>query len=147
MNAKTLIDNLHRRGVRLRIDGEVLRWFGPVGVMTETDLSTLRRHKGELLAALATPDSGAFEKRAAIGEHDGGLPRQEAKTLAAGLHRESVARWAAEIGRLAKLRAISPDGAEALRRAQAFIGEGWALQSIRLGWDEAELFGVCPRAP
>ena len=49
MNAKTLIDNLHRRGVRLRIDGDVLRWFGPVGVMTETDLSTLRRHKAELV--------------------------------------------------------------------------------------------------
>lgn len=49
MNAKTLIDNLHRRGVRLRIDGEGLRWFGPVGVMTETDLSTLRRHKAEAL--------------------------------------------------------------------------------------------------
>ena len=48
MNAETLIDSLHRRGVRLRIDGEVLRWFGPVGVMTETDLSTLRRHKAEL---------------------------------------------------------------------------------------------------
>ena len=56
-------------------------------------------------------------------------------------------RWAAEIERLAKLPAVSPEGAEALKRARAFIGEGWALQAARLGWDEVELFGVCPRAP
>jgi len=156
MNAKTLIDNLHRRGVRLRIDGEVLRWFGPVGVMTETDLSTLRRHKAALLAALAAPDSDAFEERAGIIEHDAGLPRQEAETLAAqeqghadadSLHGETVAHWAAEIDRLATFPAVSPDGAEALKRARTFIADGWALQAARLGWDEVELFGVCPRVP
>ncbi len=43
--------------------------------------------------------------------------------------------------------AVSPEGAEALKRAQAFIAEGWALQAARLGWDEVELFGVCPRKP
>ena len=84
------------------------------------------------------------------------LTQEQAETLAAqeqghanadSLHRELVERWAAEIGRLAKLRADSPEGAKALKRAQAFISEGWALQAARLGWDEIELFGVCPRAP
>ena len=102
------------------------------------------------------PNLDAFEERAAIIEFDGGLPRQEAETLAAqqqgfadadSLHGESVRRWAAEIERLATLPAVSPDGADALMRAQAFISEGWALQAARLGWDEVELFGVCPRAP
>ncbi len=36
---------------------------------------------------------------------------------------------------------------EALKRAQAFLADGWALQAARLGWGEVELFGVCPRAP
>ena len=156
MNAETLIDSLHRRGVRLRIDGEVLRWFGPVGVMTEADLSTLRQHKAALLAALAAPDPDAFEERAAIIEHDAGLPRQEAETLAAqeqghadadSLHGGIADRWAAEIERLVSLPAVSPEGAEALKWARAFISAGWALQAVRLGWGEVELFGVCPRAP
>ncbi len=102
------------------------------------------------------PDPDAFEERAAIIEFDGGQPRREAENLAAreqsfddadSLHGELVRRWAAEIEPLANLPAVSPDGAEALKRAQAFISEGWALQAARLGWGEVELFGVCPRAP
>ncbi len=101
-------------------------------------------------------DENTYEERAAVAEHDGGLSRQEAETLAAqeqgfddadSLHGESVRRWAAEIERLAKLPAVSRYGAEALKRARAFIAEGWALQAARLSWDEVELFGVCPRAP
>ncbi len=84
------------------------------------------------------------------------LQRKEAETLAAqeqgfddaySLHAEAVGRWAAEIERLAKLPAVSSEGAEALRRARAFIAEGWALQAVRLGWGAVELFGICPRAP
>ena len=102
------------------------------------------------------PDPDVIEERAGIIEHGGGLPRQEAETLAAreqgygdadSLHGESVRRWAVEIERLAKLPTVSPDGTQALKRAQAFISEGWALQAARLGWGEVELFGVCPRAP
>ena len=66
---------------------------------------------------------------------------------ASSLHRELVARWASEIEQLATLPVVSPDGAEALKRARAFIRKGWALQAVRLGWGEVELFGVCPRAP
>ena len=156
MNVSAILDDLYKRGVQLRIDGERLRWFAPVGVVTEIDLTALREHKAEVLATLAAPDPDAFEERAAIIEHDGGMPRQDAETLAAqeqgfddadSLHRESVGRWAAEIERLAKLPAISPDGAAALERAQAFITEGWALQAARLGWVEVDLFGVSSRAP
>ncbi len=105
---------------------------------------------------ISPPDPDAFEERSAIIEYDGGLPRQEAETLAAqeqgyddtgSLHGEIAQRWATELGLLAKLRAVSPDSAKALKSARAFISEGWALQAARLGWDEVELFGVCPRAP
>ncbi len=108
------------------------------------------------LAPRILVDKDTYEERAAIIEYDGGLPRQEAETLAAqeqgfndadSLHRELVERWATEIERMLKLRAVGPEGTEALRRAQAFISEGWALQAARLGWDEVELFGVGPHTP
>lgn len=35
-----------------------------------------------------------------------------------------------------------PEIARALDEARTFIREGWALQAIRLGWGELELFGV-----
>ncbi len=117
-------------------------------------------------------DADAFEERAGIIHEahtttiaDDGSPlpepiftltQKQAETLAAqeqgyddagSLHGDVVQRWAAEIERLATLPAVSPDGAEALKRAQAFIADRWALQAVRLGWDEIELFGVCPRAP
>ena len=63
------------------------------------------------------------------------------------LHGAAVERWSVEIDRLVRLRAVSTEGATALKRAQAFISEGWALQAVRLGWDEIQLFGVCPRKP
>jgi hypothetical protein len=126
----------------------------------------------DLLKHLSPDQLDAFEERAAIIHEahartradDGallpdpifGITRNEAEMLAAveqghadadSLYGEIVARWATEINRLATLRAASPDGAKALKSAQAFIAEGWALQAARLGWEEVELFGVCPRAP
>ena len=50
MSAAALIDGLHRRGVRLRVDGEMIRWRAPVGVMTDADLSALRHSKAEAQA-------------------------------------------------------------------------------------------------
>jgi len=82
MNVETLIDGLHRRGVRLRIDGEVLRWFGPVGVMTEADLSALREHKAEVLAILREEQRDGIEERAAIIQFDAYLSRREAERRA-----------------------------------------------------------------
>ena len=154
------------------------RWLHAAGVSTEVHKGQFR-HKGQKPPIgtetppcvpcvpsvpygltskhlITAPDPDAFEERAAIIEHDAGLPRQEAETLAAqeqghadagSFHSDVVGRWAAEIERLATLPAVSPDGAQALKRARAFIREGWALQAARLGWDEVELFGVCPVAP
>ncbi len=141
-------------------------------MLTPERIEELRRHKAELLVALAAPDTDAFAERAAIIHEahtittaDGSTPlpepiftltQEQAETLAAqdqgfndvpGLQGEMSRRWAAEIERLARLPAISPEGAVALKRARTFISEGWALQAARLGWDEVELFGVCPRAP
>jgi hypothetical protein len=125
-------------------------------MLTPERIEELRQHKADLLIALAAPDLAVYEERAGIIEHDGGLPRQEAESLAAqeqgfndadSLHGELVGRWATEIDRLTKLRAVSAEGAEALKQAQAFISQGWALQAVRPGWDEIELFGACPRAP
>ena len=82
MNASALIDDLHRRGVRLRIDGEILRWFGPVGVMAESDLSALREHKAEVMAVIREQDADRIEERAAIIEFDAYLSRREAERRA-----------------------------------------------------------------
>jgi len=156
MLAHDLINEFADAGIRLTAENGQVIFEGPREVLTPERIEELRRHKAELLAALTPPDPDAFEERSAIIEFDAGLPCQEAETLAAqeqghadadSLHGATVARWSTEIERLAKLRAVSPEGAEALKRAQAFIRHGWALQAARLGWDEVELFGICPRAP
>ncbi len=79
MTEQALIDGLHRRGVRLRIDGNRLRWFAPVGVVTEADLSALRKHKAEVLAILRAEQSDRIEERAAILQFDAYLSRREAE--------------------------------------------------------------------
>ncbi len=172
MLARKLIDEFADAGIRLTAQNGQVVFEGPREVLTPERIEELRQHKAELLAALAAPDPDAFEERAAIIHEahaitradDGAplpepifaLPRQDAETRAAqeqdyddadSLHRESVGRWGTEIERLARLPAIGPEGAEALKRAQAFISSGWALQAARLGWDEVELFGCCPVAP
>jgi hypothetical protein len=82
MNVETLINGLHRRGVRLRIDGERLRWFAPVGVVTEADLTALRQHKAEVLAILREEERGRIEERAAILQFDAYFSRREAERRA-----------------------------------------------------------------
>ncbi len=75
MIEQALLDGLHRRGVRFRIDGERLRWFAPVGVVTEADLSALRQSKPEVLAIIR-------EERAAIIQFDAYYSRREAERRA-----------------------------------------------------------------
>ncbi len=152
---------LHAAGVSTEVQKGQIRQKGqkpPIGAETQTSVPCVPSVPYGLTSKhpITAPDPDAFQERAGIIEHDAGLPRQEVETLAAqqqgftdadSLHGESVRCWAAEIERLAKLPAVSPDGAEALKRARAFIAKGWALQDARLSWDEVELFGVCPRAP
>ena len=82
MNVETLINDLHRRGVRLRVDGDRLRWFAPVGVVTEADLSALRNHKAEVLAILREEERDRIEERGAILQFDAYLSRREAERRA-----------------------------------------------------------------
>jgi len=82
MNASAILDNLQRRGVRLRADGDVIRWQAPTGVMTEADLSALRHSKPEVLAIIREADADAFEERSAIIQFDAYFSRREAERRA-----------------------------------------------------------------
>ena len=82
MSAETLVNDLHRRSVRLRVDGDRLRWFAPVGVVTDADLSALRDHKAEVLAIIREEESDRIEERAAILQFDAYLSRREAERRA-----------------------------------------------------------------
>ena len=82
MNVETLIDGLHRRGVRLHVNGDKLRWVAPVGVMTDADLFALREHKPEVLAILSEQDADRIEERAAIIQFDAYVSRREAERRA-----------------------------------------------------------------
>ncbi len=82
MNASAILDNLHRRGVSLRADGDVIRWQAPTGVMTEADLSALREHKAEVLAIIREEEADRIEERAAIIQFDAYFARREAERRA-----------------------------------------------------------------
>jgi len=82
MNVETLVTDLHRRGVRLHVNGDRLRWFAPVGVVTEADLSVLREHKAEVMAILREAESDRIEERSAILQFDAYLSRREAERRA-----------------------------------------------------------------
>ena len=82
MNAQAILDSLHRRGVRLRVNGDKLCWRAPVGVVTEADLSALRQHKAEALAIIREEQSDRIEERAAILQFDAYLSRRQAERRA-----------------------------------------------------------------
>ena len=82
MSAAAILDDLHRRGVRFRINGEKLHWRAPVGVMTDADLSALRHSKPEVLAIIREQDADRIEERAAIIQFDAYLSRREAERRA-----------------------------------------------------------------
>jgi hypothetical protein len=82
MSAQALVDQLHRRGVRLRLNGDRVRWFAPVGVVSEADLATLRQHKAEVVAILREAERDAREERAAILEFEAYFSRREAERRA-----------------------------------------------------------------
>ena len=157
MQVQKLIDEFADAGIWLTAENGQVVFEGPREVLTSERIEELRRHKEELLAALAAPNPDAFRERAGIIHEahtitradDGAmlpepifaLTQEQAEALAAqeqgyddatSLHRDLVEHWAAEIDRLARLPAVGPEGAEALKRARAFISEGWAIQ-IALG--------------
>ncbi len=82
MNASAILDGLHRRGVQLRADGDLIRWQAPTGVMTDADLSALRHSKPEVLAIIREEDADRIKDRAAILQFDVYLSRREAERRA-----------------------------------------------------------------
>ena len=66
MQARKLIDEFAEVGIRLTAENGRLAFEGPREMLTPERIDELRRHKSELLAALAAPDPDAFEERAAI---------------------------------------------------------------------------------
>lgn len=91
-NAAEILSDLTRRGVRLAPNGDRLHVDAPKGLLTPELLDELRRHKAELLALLHDPVANAVEdlhehwsERAAILEHDAGLPRAQAEEQAAAM--------------------------------------------------------------
>ena len=66
MQARKLIDEFAEAGIRLTAENGHLAFEGPREMLTPERIYELRRHKAELLVALAAPDPDAFEERAAI---------------------------------------------------------------------------------
>ncbi|HYT91310.1 MAG TPA: hypothetical protein VEL76_21540 [Gemmataceae bacterium] len=91
MNALDLLQNLEARGVLLKPHGEKLIVDAPAGALTALDRDLLSRLKADLLAILQANVTlqqlpldwhFAWDERASIMEHDGGLPRERAEALA-----------------------------------------------------------------
>lgn len=80
-----------RRGIRIEANGDMLKVDAPKGALSPDLLTFLKDNKTELLAALRSrSDTEAaedlrehFEERAAILEHEAGLPRHTAELEAA----------------------------------------------------------------
>lgn len=150
-----------------RAGPEKLNENSPVPVVPMVPPDLRRRGVGEQVAAAlgavfapapvepGEDDRAVFEERSAIAEHDGGLGRDEAEVMAAreqgyetadALRGAVVAGWARKIDCLVERSRADPEIARALDEARAFVREGWALQAVRLGWGELELFGVSAEA-
>ena len=82
MNAQTILDSLHQRGVSFSVNGDTLRTRGPVGAVTRADLDVLRKHKAEAMAIIRDEESDRIEERGAIIEFDAFKSRRDAERLA-----------------------------------------------------------------
>lgn len=105
--------------------------------------------------AVTTPDLDAFDERAAIAEHEGGLTREAAERLAASeqgfahaadLRAAAVAGWATALAHIAD-STTDPMGRACIEAALAFIRAGWAETALAAGWTEVELIGLDPTTP
>ena len=82
MNATELVAQFQALGAQLRVVDGGLKLRCPPGVTVPSDvLEKARAARAELIAHLS-PTPPDFEERAAIAEHDGGLTRAHAETLA-----------------------------------------------------------------
>jgi hypothetical protein len=106
---------------------------------------------GSALAPVAAKpiDLAAFCERAAIMEHDGGLPRMEAEKAAAremgfataeALYRAAIEAWRLEIA--AAPQTGIPGFDKLATVSLRFLGSDWAMQALAADWDETALFGI-----
>lgn len=104
MNATALIEQVHAAGGEIRAEGDRLKLKAPAPLPPEL-VQEIKEHKAEVLAALSVSVRKqsadlleAFEERAGILEHDGGLTRsqaeQEAARMVATLARNKGYAWA-----------------------------------------------------
>jgi len=100
VRAAVLLQDLTGRGITLEAHGPNLIVDGPADTLSDEVVETLRAVKAELLVLLSSggdnPEWDAadwqayFDERAAIREHDGGLPSGEAQHLA---FEDAVTHW------------------------------------------------------
>jgi hypothetical protein len=167
VSAAEAIAAAHAAGIRLGVDGDALTLEAaaepPPGV-----LALLKAHKEEVIALLTSrkeallgplPAISDFEERASILEFDAGLDRDGANRAAAqelgfasprALFRARLSAWRGAIdtfkpywlcGSHAEQAPVS--NAFDLKSASLdFLNGEHALEAVRLGWDEVQLFGV-----
>jgi hypothetical protein len=90
MSAAKLLADFHAQGVGIRLEGGLVKVTAPKGMVTDAQVSTLRRCKAEIIRLLSTVNDRAaedamrdqFEERTAFLEYDCGLPRDEAERQA-----------------------------------------------------------------
>lgn len=96
-----------------------------------------------------------FEERSAILQHDEGLSRSNAESLAAreegfadahALRSGLCLSWEHSLSKIQDAD-LTRQANECVRNAIAFINEGWAIRAFELGWTEAELVWADVRAP
>jgi hypothetical protein len=63
MMAKTLIRILRKRGVKLRVSGNQLRFSAPTGAITWAYYNAMLRYKAELIAILESPEAEIIQLR------------------------------------------------------------------------------------
>lgn len=94
MGAPDLLQELRRAGFSLSVSPSGDLVVKPASKLTDDQRATIKAHKADILQALHSPappfDREAYEERAAIIEHDGGLPRDQAEALAAEIHGEPL---------------------------------------------------------
>lgn len=94
MGAPDLLQGLRQAGFTLSVLPSGDLTVRPASKLTDDQRAAIKARKADIVASLQTPapafDREAFEERAAIIEHDGGLTRDQAEALAAEIHGEPL---------------------------------------------------------
>jgi hypothetical protein len=121
-----LLEDLERRGVKVRAKGEKLRYSGPKVAITPQVLRQLKKHKAEILERLRPPSH-----RDESASQDGAVtPRQQERSCPHGLRPDECAccsgfvRWIVKDDGRMRLLFSNPD--KARREFWRLVKEGKA---------------------